>query len=235
MRGGTLLRTRGSRRACGRRDPRRLMHGGAPHVVAYHLHLARVHTGANVETQRACAIADPYRSADRASRTVEHGEEPITRRVDLAPAKAVELVADLSVVPTEQLSPRPVAKPYRGLRRRDDVREQQRRDHTIAGLWLRQPRADTGPVDRAPRLLADHPPVVPGGMSKTSSVPPRVRTRRPSRCASGLRGRRRCGAPGSSARRGDARPASGRRAHSARRAGRGSARQTRPLARRSRH
>jgi hypothetical protein len=79
---------------------------------------------------------------------------------DLAPAIAVELIPDVPVVPPQQLSPSPVAKPYGHLCRRDDVREEEGDKHTIARIELREPGPDPRPIDCDDRMVTHHPPIM---------------------------------------------------------------------------
>jgi hypothetical protein len=56
------------------------------------LDLARVHAGSHAEAELAQHGTDLERSADRARRSVEEGEESVPGRIDLLAAKALELV-----------------------------------------------------------------------------------------------------------------------------------------------
>src|SRR5437899_9899961 len=67
------------------------------------------------------AIRDRAGAADRPSGAVEAGEESVPGRVELLPAEAGELGADVGVVGGDQRAPAPVAQLGGLLRRADDV------------------------------------------------------------------------------------------------------------------
>ena len=62
------------------------------------LALAGVQPGAHLDAERMHRVADRHRAADRPLRAIEHREEAVARRVDLAASKACELRPDDGVV-----------------------------------------------------------------------------------------------------------------------------------------
>src|SRR5881392_3213510 len=80
---------------------------------------------AHVETDTANAFDD------RARRTVERREEPVTGGVDFVPAKSLQLAPDDGMVALEEVSPRAVAERPRAVRRADDVGEHHGREHAV--------------------------------------------------------------------------------------------------------
>jgi hypothetical protein len=70
----------------------------------------------------------------------EGGEEPVTGRVELPALEPGELAADDRVMPLKQLSPGRVAQSGRQLRRADDVREEDGREHPLRADALGEPR-----------------------------------------------------------------------------------------------
>src|SRR5262249_33632457 len=74
-------------------DARGFVNGEAPDIVAYQFYLAGVNPGPNCDAESGDRLPNRPGAADRASGTVEHDQESIAGRLNLAPAKAVELVA----------------------------------------------------------------------------------------------------------------------------------------------
>src|ERR1700751_1124662 len=100
------------------------MDGDAADVVVAQLDLARVYTRPHLKAQAPQHVTDRHGTPDRASGSIETGEETVARGVDLTATEALELAADLRVVPAEQLLPSLVAELDRALRGVDDVGEQ---------------------------------------------------------------------------------------------------------------
>ena len=89
------------------------------------LALARVHSGAKLETDPACACDDRLGAANRPGRPVEGGKEAVACRVLLLAPEAGELPPHQGVMLSEELTPRAVAELGGALRRADDVGEEQ--------------------------------------------------------------------------------------------------------------
>jgi hypothetical protein len=105
-------------------------------LVARALALARVDSGAHVEPEIAHAVDDRAGAANRTSRSVEAGEEPGARGVELRPAKALELPADQRVVPVEEIAPHSVSELGCTLGRPDEVGEEERGENAVGDLRL---------------------------------------------------------------------------------------------------
>ena len=91
-------------------------------------------------TARHDRVGAPHRTR----RPVETREEAVTGRVDLASAKADELLPDERVMSLNQIAPARVSQFRCALRGADDVGEEQRREDAIGLGWLprsRLPRA----------------------------------------------------------------------------------------------
>ena len=101
------------------------------------LDLAGVDAGPDLEPDAPTASTIALARADRPRRSVEHGEEAVAGRVDLAAAEARQLGSDRRVMALEQLPPAAVAELRRELRRADDVREQDGRQDAIRLVRLR--------------------------------------------------------------------------------------------------
>jgi protein kinase-like protein len=106
------------------RHPGADVHGDAPDRVAGHLDLTGVQARPDLDAERLYAADGGGRAPDGAARTVEHGEEAVTGRVDLAPPETGQLTAHERVVALEQVPPRPVAVLDREPGRPHDVGEQ---------------------------------------------------------------------------------------------------------------
>src|SRR5262245_15565317 len=74
-------------------------------------------------------FADSAGAADRPGRTIERGEKPVARRIDLPAAKTLELLAHEDVMLGEDLAPPPVAQGRRLLGGTDDVGEEDRGEY----------------------------------------------------------------------------------------------------------
>jgi hypothetical protein len=100
----------------------------------------------------------------RSRGAVEHGEEAITGRLDLASPEDVELGSNADVVGNQEFLPRGVADPFEGGGRGNDVREHDGGEGpapAFADCGLHGPPG-RAPLDRDPGLVADDPLVVSG-------------------------------------------------------------------------
>src|SRR5256885_5072605 len=102
-----------------RRDAGADVHGDPAELRPHHLTFARVEAGADLEAERAHALADRARGPHRARRAIEGREEAVASRVDLAPAELRQVLAHQRVVGVEQVAPLAVAQ-LGGLRRGSD-------------------------------------------------------------------------------------------------------------------
>jgi hypothetical protein len=115
----------------GLRDSRADVDGDSAHLAFDHLALTGVQAGTDLQTQLFHRLGDRAGAADRSSRPVEAGEEPVTGRIELPSVIADELSTDDRVVPLEELAPCPVAELHRLLRRADDVGEEDGGKHAV--------------------------------------------------------------------------------------------------------
>ena len=105
--------------------------GDAREVVARKLAFAGVQPGPDVELERAGGVDRGERAADRTRGTVERGEHPVAGRADRATAVDRDLVVHEAIVVLDQVVPATVPKPRGVLGRADDVREHDRRQHSV--------------------------------------------------------------------------------------------------------
>ncbi len=120
-----------------------------------------VHAGADLEAFAHGAPPDRARAAEGAGRCVEHREDAVAGRADLAAAKALELHAHGRVVHLQALVPGRVAGAEQRRRRLDDVREQQGDERALVKLAaLSRKCTHPHPLDQHARLVADRVAVV---------------------------------------------------------------------------
>ena len=100
------------------------------------LDLAGVHAGPRFEAELARRALDGARALHRFARTVEVGEQTVTRGVHLHAAVDRELAPSLRVVLREQLLPRSVADLVDPLRGAHEVDEEDRRQEPFARRGL---------------------------------------------------------------------------------------------------
>src|SRR4029079_3483892 len=93
------------------------VHGDAADVVSHALALARVQSGAHLETERTHGIADGQATAHPPGRAVEQREEAIAGRRDVTASEMGELPPDECMVTRKQVGPCPVTKASSLLRR----------------------------------------------------------------------------------------------------------------------
>src|SRR5262249_51138591 len=114
-----------------RRHARADVHSDAGDGVAAHLALARVQPGTDLEAQGPHRVPDGAGTANRARGAVEGGQKAVAGGSHLGSAPAPELAPHEGVVDFQQVAPLAIAELHRSLRRRDDVREEDRREHAI--------------------------------------------------------------------------------------------------------
>ena len=122
-----------------------------------HLAFAGVEAGADLDPECPERIADRRGSLDSASRPVEGGEEPVTGCVELPPLIPRKLAANDGVMPLKQFSPGRVADARGELGRADDIREEDRREHSLRTTGMGEARDEVrGRLHRrAVRLVID--------------------------------------------------------------------------------
>jgi hypothetical protein len=91
-----------------------------------------VQTGAYLQAELAEAVSDRDRAADRAARTVEGGEHPVTERLDQPPTVSLHLVAHELVVFLQQRAPGSIAELSRTPGRADNVGKEDGGEHAVA-------------------------------------------------------------------------------------------------------
>src|SRR5690242_8743880 len=117
--------------ADGHRDTREL-------VVA-DLALADMNPRAHVDSERAKRVADCSGGMDRARRSVECGEEAVTRGVEFSTSIARKLVADRRMMALQEIPPPRISHTRHEFRRTDDVGEQDGCQHAARLRSLLQP------------------------------------------------------------------------------------------------
>ena len=145
-------------------DARRGVHGQTSHITSNELDLAGVDRGPDGELKGLDGDADGCCAADGARGAVEHREESVPGRRDLASSISVELPAHDRVVAGQELAPLGVADPLGDARRPDDVGEQQGREQPVGCLdrWLRKRAHGACPIEDL-RILVPHDPRVVAG------------------------------------------------------------------------
>ena len=136
------------------------MNCDAAHFAVQQLALARVQPCAHLEAEVAHPFGDRAGAAYGPGRSVEAGEEPVARRVELASAEAHELTPDQGVVFLEQLAPAAIAEVCRPRRRADDVGEENSCEGAV-GLALLPAAGLPDLGDETLDLFSDHVPHAP--------------------------------------------------------------------------
>src|SRR6185312_9901805 len=103
----------------------------ALHISIDEIDLSGVEANSHVDADRVERLVDRFGTSDRAGRTVEGREESVTRRLHLSPLEPIERLADDPVVLGEELAPSRISDLGRAVGRADDVREENRREHTV--------------------------------------------------------------------------------------------------------
>jgi len=137
--------------------------GDPARVLAHELQLARVDAHPDGDAELVHGRGHGAATTHRASGPIEDREEAVPGGLDLSAAVHVELLAHEPVVGEQEVPPPRVTQSIKAARGVDDVREQDRSDDPLA--WGLQHRGDGPtalPLDGHPRLVADHPGVVPG-------------------------------------------------------------------------
>src|SRR3970040_1429191 len=107
------------------------MHCDAAHLLPDHFDFARMHARAYCDAQLRNVVADGLGAAHRPGGPVECREEPVTRGVDFAAAKALEVAPDCRVEALEQIAPVAVSDLRGTLGGPHDIGEHYRGEHAI--------------------------------------------------------------------------------------------------------
>jgi hypothetical protein len=143
------------------------VHRDADQLAADFLTFARVNPCPDVQADPAQVLADRHRAPDGAGCAVEGDEEAVTSGVNLAAAKAADLVTDDRVVFGQQLAPAVVAELSRPLGRADDVGEttvvKTRPDSAVisSATWTGRCQCRPGRISTEPTACATRAPSGP--------------------------------------------------------------------------
>src|SRR5262249_27308896 len=113
------------------RHPGADVHGEPADVVSATIHLARVDTRPDTETDRLRFSGDVHGTADGTRGTIERREKAVARGADLLAAPPSKQTAHQLVVLVEQAPPPAITHCRHPLGRLDDVGEQHRRELTV--------------------------------------------------------------------------------------------------------
>src|SRR5512140_1931287 len=108
------------------------VNGDASNIATDELDFARVQADSNRQLHRPRGRDHRPGAADRTRGAIEDRKEAIARRLHLAPPEHVELLTQTGIVSDQEGMPGGVANPLKGDRRRDDVREHDRGQGSIA-------------------------------------------------------------------------------------------------------
>ena len=148
-------------RAGERHHPGGGMDRDAARIWPHELDLARMEPDADPQADLVGGSTHGGATADGSRRAIEHGEEPIAGRGDLAPSEDIQLAAHEAVVGRQQLPPCCIADAIHRGRRIHDVGEEDRRQHAFSRSFRGDPeRPGARPLDRDPGRIADDPRVV---------------------------------------------------------------------------
>src|SRR5262249_29409994 len=115
------------------------------------LDLTGVDTRPSLELETREPVADGRSASHCPCRSVERGEDSVTRHVDLAATETGELGAHHSMVPGQQLLPGSVPELHSLPGRADEIGEQERREHAVRLDILLDPRQEA--LDLVEQLL----------------------------------------------------------------------------------
>jgi hypothetical protein len=136
------------------------VHGKASQVTVHQIDFPGMGAGSNLNAQLPCRDREIERATDRAPRSVERGDEPVSGHLYLTPAVMTEKGSDILMVACEDLLPCRVAKSLGRGRRANDVGEQDSRQYAIASLGRPRPSNHTLDIDRHDGLVAQYPGIV---------------------------------------------------------------------------
>jgi hypothetical protein len=98
---------------------------------ARHFDLPSMQTSADLDTELVPSFNNIQSTSNRASRSIEGGEESITGGINLAASKSSELSPNHGVMPLEKLYPSTIAQTVSELCRADNVRKKQSREDAV--------------------------------------------------------------------------------------------------------
>jgi hypothetical protein len=101
-----------------------------------------VKTSAQLEAELADAVADGAGTANRPCRAVKAGKEAVAGSVNFFAPEAAELPPNRCVMGQQQLTPGTIAKLRSLCSRSDDIREQDRGEHSIWFSFIAIPRLE---------------------------------------------------------------------------------------------
>src|SRR5439155_6619979 len=108
--------------------------------------------GPNLQPEVTHALGDDTSASNSATRSVERGQEAVSRSVDLSTLESLQLSSDYAVVCFESLAPSPVTERRCSRRRTYDVREQHRRQDAVGANW--EPRSRDEGLDLGENCVA---------------------------------------------------------------------------------
>ncbi len=148
----------------GAHDPRRLVHRDAADIAVDELDLAEVDAGTHAEPVALRATPNRRRAPQRLARTVEGGEQPVARRLDLLTPVSLELCSGAYEVLGDERPPARVSELRRPRRRVHEVREEERGENAAPAPDQEAVEEGTvpGEHDLNAGLVADDIAVVPG-------------------------------------------------------------------------
>src|SRR5678816_469173 len=154
------------------------VHGNTDELGPAEFALARMESSPYLEPEAPYPRGDGTRGADASRRTVETGQEPVSGRIDLAPAELHEAFADEPVVGLKQITPAAIAQGQRGGGGVHDVREQYGREDPVGIRAAANPRQeffdlveDRVAVTREGYVIDPGKLDVPGGRDPLGHVP----------------------------------------------------------------
>jgi hypothetical protein len=100
------------------------VHCDTPELLADHLALASVYSGANANAKIPDRIHNCPSAADRTRGTIKCRQETVTRSVDFAAAMLCELITNKRVMLSEKVFPSSITEFDKALRSIDNVREE---------------------------------------------------------------------------------------------------------------
>src|SRR2546423_4978519 len=116
---------------CDSADAGGRMHRDAPDSRPVDLGLARVNPATQLESKSGRPPTNLLCTSDRSARSVEDGEQPVARSVDLLSLKGQELLLDLVEKCRQHVSPARVAELDSPLGRPHDIEKQDRQETTL--------------------------------------------------------------------------------------------------------
>ncbi len=138
------------------------MNGDPADVLAHDFHLADVDTGPDLQAVTVRRVSNRRRAAQRLPGAVEGRQQPVTRRLHLAPAVSLELGSRGDEVLGEEPPPPGIAELGRLCGRADEIGEEQRGENPgpTSDQEAGEERSVARPEDLDARLVANDVAVV---------------------------------------------------------------------------